>query len=316
MAVGAINEDNILKGAVLQTRSERFAVSAKVVIDASGDGDMAFFSGANCHEFKDHNVGMAFGMSHVDFDKALAYGEEKQALVHKAFGRQGEMKDKLVKFAIRTARIPELKEKVVESGIHNSFTMTCSHTGEASYINGVNVSNGNVLDNRKMTETIFQLRNNVFKSVRFLQEYIPGFNDAYLNWTSQVVGPRHTRYVECEYNITAQDVNEGVVFEDSIGLFGAQDAHYKGYVIEGGRWYGIPYRALIPKFVENLLVSGRMISSDWVPWMSTRLTVSCFLQGQAAGTAAAISVRSGVLVREIDTEELRKVLCRDGVYLG
>ena len=103
--------------------------------------------------------------------------------------------------------------------------------------------------------------------------------------------------------------------EDSIGLFGSQDAHYLGHYIEGGKWYGIPYRALLPKFVENLLVAGRMISSDWVAHMSTRLMVSCFVQGQAAGTAAALSIRNNCTVRQLDAQALRSVLRANGVFL-
>jgi hypothetical protein len=316
LAINVIKEEGVLKGLILQNRFERFAVMAKVVIDASGDGDIAYRSGANCKYYDDHLVGMAFGMSNVNFNKALIYGEEKEALVHKAFGQKGAMKGKLVKFAIRTGKIPELNEKVAQCGIHNSFTIICSNEGEATYVNGVNTPRGNGVDSRLQTDTIIRLRQNIYKSEKFLNENIPGFENAYISWTGQNPGSRHTRYVECEYDITTRDVSEGVVFEDSIGLFGAQDAHFKGYVIEGGCWYGIPYRAIVPKFVENLLVVGRMLSSEWVAWMSTRLTCACFLQGQAAGTAAALSIKEGVSVRNVNIQKLRENLRQDGVYLG
>lgn len=316
LAADAVMEENTIKGVIIQSGTERFAIMAKVVIDASGDGDVAYYAGANCREYKSHGVGMAFGLANVDLNKALEYGEEKKALTHKCFGTRGEMKDKLVKYGLRTYYIPELKKPQKASEIHNSFCVESAHEGEATYINGVNTEDSNILDSKKSSDTIIRLRENIFKSVRFLNEYIPGFENAYLNWTTQVAGARQTRYVECLYDITADDVVNGVIPEDSIGLFGSLDAHYAGYVIKDAKWYGIPYRALIPKFVGNLFTIGRMLSSNWITYMSTRLTVACFLQGQAAGTAAALAVKEGCSITELEVSKLQEVLRQDGVYLG
>jgi len=79
--------------------------------------------------------------------------------------------------------------------------------------------------------------------------------------------------------------------------------------------YGIPYRALIPKEVDNLLVAGRMISVDLTAHNSTRNTVCCLLCGQAAGTAAALSVANGIAPRELDIRQLQKTLRQAGVLL-
>jgi hypothetical protein len=86
-------------------------------------------------------------------------------------------------------------------------------------------------------------------------------------------------------------------------------------MIKDGGAYGIPYRALLPKGVENLLVAGRMITADFEAHMSTRNVVSCMAQGQAAGTAAALSALSGVAPRKLDVKKLQDTLVRDGVYL-
>ena len=317
LMVDTIMEGSTLEGLVLQSKSERFAITAKAIVDTSGDGDVAYRAGASCKEFADQSVGMSFGMANIDFTKALAYGREKNALVHECYGEEdGPYKDKLVKYALRTYFIPELGKAVAESGIHRSFCITISHDGEGSYINGVNMVGGNGLDSEKATDTVLHLRESIKKSAQFLRDYIPGFENAYLTWTSPTVGTRRARYVECDCDISAADVAEGLIPDDSIGLFGSQDAHFSGHVIDGGKWYGIPYRALLPKFVDNLLVAGRMISSDWVAYMSTRLVGSCFLQGQAAGTAAAMAALSGISVRTLDTEKLREALIADGSYLG
>lgn len=89
-----------------------------------------------------------------------------------------------------------------------------------------------------------------------------------------------------------------------------------GYLIKDGGWYGIPYRALVPKFVGNLYVLGRMLSSEFISYMSTRLTIACFVEGQAAGTAAVMALRAGCQPAELDTNKLRTALVQAGVYLG
>lgn len=122
--------------------------------------------------------------------------------------------------------------------------------------------------------------------------------------------------MECLYDIPASDILNGVIHTDSIGLFGCQDTHYAGYLIKDGGWYGIPYRALVPKFVGNLYVLGRMLSSEFISYMSTRLTIACFVEGQAAGTAAVMALRAGCQPAELDTNKLRTALVQAGVYLG
>jgi ribulose 1,5-bisphosphate synthetase/thiazole synthase len=316
LVADTVVENGAVKGVVVQTGEERFAILAKVVIDASGDGDVACHAGANCREYPSHGVGMAFGLSNIDLNKTAAYGAEKKALTHLCYGTNGEMTDKLVKCGIRTYYIPELMPPQKECQIHNSFCVESAHEGEATYVNGVNTYDSNILDPRKSTDTLIRLRENIFKSVKFLNTYIPGFEHAHLNWTSQIAGARQTRYVECRYDISADDITYGVIPEDSIGLFGGQDAHYAGHVIKEGKWYGIPYRALIPKYVGNLLVVGRMLSSDFIAYMSTRLTIACMIQGQAAGTAAVLSMKEGCAVADVDVKELREILRNDGVYLG
>jgi hypothetical protein len=87
-------------------------------------------------------------------------------------------------------------------------------------------------------------------------------------------------------------------------------------MIKDGGSYGIPYRALLPKKIENLLVAGRLITTNWDAHMSTRNTVSCMAQGQAVGTAAGLSALQGIKPRALDVCILQARLRSDGVYLG
>lgn len=307
---------NVMRGALVQECRGRYVVRAEVVIDASGDGDVAWYAGANCKEYASHGVGMAFGMTNVDFEQALAYAREKNAVAHEAYGQEGEMRGKLVKYSLRTYFIPELFDKVKSSGIHNSFCVESCHEREASYINGVTTPQSNILDPKEATDTIIDLRRRLFRASDFLKENIPGFEEAQLCWCTPIPGARQTRCIDCQCSISGNDVENGVIPEDSIGLFGGHDGHYAGYKIKDGGWYGIPYRAMLPHFIRNLFTIGRMLSADWAAYMSTRLNVSCFVQGQAAGTAAAMAVREGIRIDQIDTGKLQKELKSDGVYLG
>jgi hypothetical protein len=301
---------------VVQQDARRYVILADMVVDASGDGDIAFHAGANCREYEVHGVGMAFGVCGVDLEKAADYGRGYNALTHAAYGTQGEMKGKLVKYGLRTNYVPGLTPPQKESEIHSSFCIETVHEGEATYINGVNTPDSKILDAVEATDTIVRLRENIVKSVAFLNKHIPGFENARLSWTTPIAGARQTRYVECHYDIPAGDILNGVIHADSIGLFGCQDAHYAGYLIKDGGWYGIPYRALVPKFVGNLFAVGRMLSSHWISYMSTRLTIACFIEGQAAGTAAVMALQDGRRPADLDTDKLRTALVQDGVYLG
>jgi hypothetical protein len=112
-----------------------------------------------------------------------------------------------------------------------------------------------------------------------------------------------------------EEVEGAARFDDEVALYGFTDCAPHRVIKDGGA-YGIPYRVFLPKKVEGLLVAGRLITSDWLAHMSTRNTVCCMAQGQAVGTAAAISSNLGITPDKLDTNLLRKTLVHDGVYLG
>ncbi len=97
--------------------------------------------------------------------------------------------------------------------------------------------------------------------------------------------------------------------------YGFHDCAPRLQIADGGD-YGIPYRALLAKGFDNLLVTDMMITTDWEAHMSTRNTVSCMGQGQGAGTAAALCARQGIATRQLNTGQLQAQLRWDGVYLA
>ena len=121
------------------------------------------------------------------------------------------------------------------------------------------------------------------------------------------------RLITCDYDITLPDILKARHFDDDVFVYGFHDSAPR-LQVGGGGTYGIPYRALRPAGIDNLLVAGMMITSDHEAHMSTRNTVSCMGQGQAAGTAAALCALQNRGTRELAYADLRSALVKGGVY--
>ncbi|MBN1992493.1 MAG: FAD-dependent oxidoreductase, partial [Anaerolineae bacterium] len=160
-----------------------------------------------------------------------------------------------------------------------------------------------------------ELRRRQAKAIDLIKTSIPGCEKAFIARTSPSLCIRRGRLIACDYDITLSDVLEGRHFDDEIMVYGFHDSAPRLQIKNGGT-YGIPYRALLVRGIDNLLVAGMMITSDHEAHMSTRNTVSCMGQGQATGTAAALSAAQGITPRDLDVQVLRQTLLRDGVYLG
>ena len=145
------------------------------------------------------------------------------------------------------------------------------------------------------------------------RRHVAGCEGAYVAGPAPSVGQRRARAIRCDYELSQDDVTEGRQFPDQVGCFGFID-NGRFLVREAGA-YGIPYRALLPKGLDNALIAGRMMTVDLVAHNSTRNTVCCLVCGQAAGTAAALSAARDIAPRDLDPADLRARLARDGVLL-
>ena len=168
-------------------------------------------------------------------------------------------------------------------------------------------------DRDAVTSTDLELRKRQLKGVEVFRKYIPGCEKAFIARTSPTLNIRRGRCIVCDYDITHEDVTEGRHFDDYVFVYGFHDWAPRYQVKDGGT-YGIPYRALCVRNIDNLFVSGMMITSDRRPHMSTRNTVSCMAQGQATGTAAALCVQNDYSTRDLSYDLLRGKLEKDGVY--
>ena len=153
----------------------------------------------------------------------------------------------------------------------------------------------------------------VYEDFSSKQREQPALADARVVETPPLLGVRQTRFIEGEYKLTASDAIEGRRFDDVVAVSSAPIIHYYGYrrylEHEG---YDIPYRCLVPKQVENLLVAGRCISREQQPYESHRSMVPSMAIGQAAGTAAALCCREKISPRKLDVAALQQALAAQG----
>jgi len=152
----------------------------------------------------------------------------------------------------------------------------------------------------------------------FLKKWIPGMEDAIIGGIGPAIGVRESRRIHGDYMLTREDVVQGKRFPDAIALSGYQVSMHIGSTLhrESTRAYDIPFRCLLPVGVENLLVAGRCLSATHGAQASIRVIPVTAATGQAAGTAAALAIRQGKTVRQVDTVQLQQTLIADGCELG
>jgi hypothetical protein len=178
-------------------------------------------------------------------------------------------------------------------------------------------------DEQEISKAILFMRklNKIY--LEFLRERVPGFENAYIIIESTNVGTREGRRIIGEYILTEDDILEGRRFPDVIAKGGTRgpDAHSVTGIWGGGVFapltkpYDIPYRCLIPRKIDHLLVAGRSISATFLAFGASRSMAVGMSVGQAAGAAAAISISSGTSPRNIDTRLVQKVLLEQGALL-
>jgi hypothetical protein len=165
-------------------------------------------------------------------------------------------------------------------------------------------------------------RQKIKRLVKFMRQYVPGFENAYIVQTAPMVGVRETRRIVGEYILQGEDWQNAVKFEDGIcrnrypiDIHSPTDAGCEFTPIPQGEYHEIPYRSLVPLKVDNLLVAGRCISATFVAQSAVRVQDNCRMMGQAAGTAAAMSLEENVTPRQLNGVSLRKRLAEQGCNL-
>ncbi len=302
---------------------------AFVVVDATGDGDVAVKAGENyvLGDATYHKMSPSssmFEMANVDTDRVFQYifdhpddFEFKSDIVP-----MREFDDRLKQKYFVGQGFKSLVHKAVEAGDltfgRDSVIVLNGIHPNTIHFNATRICGKDPTNVIGRTESEIDGRRQIDSVSEFMIKYVPGFENAFVSVTGSEVGVRETRHIEGMYTITGKDAYEGRKFEDAVsrGYFPI-DLHNPdgatGYG-NGGVWmelkdtFDIPYRSLIPKHIDGLILSGRCISGTSEAHGSYRTQGGIMGIGQAAGAAAAVCARNHVLPREQNVKEVQKVL--------
>ena len=309
LLTGAIVDGNRIRGAITDSRSGREAIYAKSFIDCSAYGDLAAFAGAEYTVPNDYACCNSIGLANVDLDGYIAYLETHGGSNQLAHGIRSGEDGKVVRF--NGGLGDGFREEARKIGM--SSMITTVHDNYLMFVKCNFKVPGSVINRDDMAKAELEVRRRQAKAVELFRKHVPGCEKAFMARTSPTLNIRRGRLISCDYDISHEDVIEGRHFNDDIMAYGFHDSAPRYQVKDGGT-YGLPYRALVVAGIENLYAAGMMITSDHRPHMSTRNTVCCMGQGQAAGTAAALCAAKKCGTRDLLYRNLRDTLLRDGVY--
>ncbi len=292
-----------LEGVILSNKAGLQSVGAKVVIDATGDGDIAARAGATFElsgsgELPVQSLSTIFYMGNVDCEGAFSLTQAERTNLMAEAQASGEYQLTRIGGSIHPT-------------LHPGFV----------HANLTRVPNVDATDPFALTGAEIEGRRQAHEYARFLIKEHPGFEKAFLVFTASHIGVRETRRLLGEYVLSEQDVVSGRKFEDGVACCSApiEDHHAGASVrwqyIQGDGYYQIPYRSLLPKEIDNLIVAGRNLSATHEAQASARNSAQCMAMGEAAGLAAALAVADQSKPHHIDPEELRQGLLEQGVLL-
>ena len=191
-----------------------------------------------------------------------------------------------------------------------------SDQGDLTYLNLVHLTGIDGTDADDLTRGEIEGRAQAIHAVEALRRFMPGCEEAKLRNFGMTLGIRDTRKIDAHYNMTANDVREQGRFDDSIGIFPEFIDGYGVLILPTtGRYFQVPYRALVPKGVGNLIVAGRSIGGDKISHAAVRNMMCCTVTGQGAGTAAAVSIATGRSFEEVDVGLVQAELVRQGARI-
>jgi ribulose 1,5-bisphosphate synthetase/thiazole synthase len=327
LCVAPIVENGIVQGVITESKSGREAVLAKRVIDATGDADVAARAGAPVHKTPKEEMMAAsvmFSMTGVNKQRFL---EQVKAdpQTYRDWQGNGEWnitttgkEDDLFSPFLRKP----FKQAVAAGVIPASLSTiagtwgTVSDQGDLTYLNLVHLPAIDGTDANDLTVGEMEGRRQAIHAVEALRRFMPGCEHAKLRNFGMTIGIRDTRKIDALYNLTARDVREQGRFPDAIGIFPEFIDGYGLLILPTtGRYFQVPYRALVPSAVGNLLVAGRSIGGDKVSHAAVRNMMCCAVSGQGAGVAAAISLQTGESFDSLDIRAVQKELRRQGARI-
>jgi len=291
-----------VRGVVTAGKGERQTLRARVVVDATGDGDVAFRAGAEMVEGREEDgqhmpVSLVFALANVDVDRAMAFKDGQR----------------------------DAFNALIQEGAGEGYATAAWYSFDRATIPGViNVNNGAYVDIGNIDATqaadlTLAQRMGMQVAIDFVRlardKQIPGLEACHLVRTGAYLGVRDTRRLVGEYVLTVEDARTGPEFDDVVARkYGAIDANQL-FIGEMKSGFAYPYRSLLPKRIDNLLVAGRCGSATFLGHAAGKSMGNMMALGQAAGVAAALCSAEGVTPRLLDVSWLQRVLRSMGVQL-
>jgi len=320
------NKDQITSVTAV-TKSGPLTIHGKVFVDASGDGDLAAAAGV---PFSVGEAGslpqpmtLIFKVGNVDIKETIKYMlANRDEFWHNTLFDQLESAPAIGVSGF-TSLWKEAQSRGELDGIPRDRALFFSGVrNDEIVVNTTRVINKNALNPWELSQAEIEGRAQVDSLMKFFRKYIPGFRECYLAQVATQIGVRETRRIHGQYTLTAEDVVEGRSFDDGIAKCAWPiDIHHQGSGLTlskdvgGSGSYDIPFRCLLPQGISNLLLAGRNISVSHEAFASSRIQATAMANGQAAGTAAALSLPQKGDVHRVSIPLLRETLVKRGAIL-
>ena len=311
---------NSVRGIRLLNREGLCTIGAKVTIDCTGDGDVAASAGAPC-TYGNPEIGkvqpstLFFHINNVDTPRLT---RDVEAHLHEFRKVNG------VSYRALHWRVEEAEEAGEWDIARKSVNIYRGVREDEWAVNCTRIAGVDATSTESLSAAEKEGRRQVQELMNFFHKYVPGCENATIKSSASTLGIRESRHVQGEYILTADDLLQGVVPEDSIlcasnsvdvhGRNGANTTEYK--TVENGQWYGLPLRSLIPLQRDGLIVAGRAISATSDAAGAVRVMPPCMAMGHAAGITAALAALGGAAPRRIDAKDVRAKLLEQGAFLG
>lgn len=292
-AVDPLQQDSTVRGIVTQDQYARRAIRAKVVVDATANAVLCRRAGCRTQNQVEHRrdrqpMTLMARLSNVDVARFRALPREEKR-----------------RLAVSGVRAGALKQELL--------SLVSSPEGSDAFVLMTRVTGLDGSDSRDLTVAELAGRTQIRAVVEFLRTSVPGFERSYLAALAPWIGVRETWRVEGDYTLTEEDVLGGHQFTDAIAQAGGpldvHDTTGTGLVLlEPPAPFSVPYRCLVPRGTEGLLVAGRCLSATGRAMGATRHMGTAMATGQAAGTAAAIAAGEDISTHDVPGEQLRRAL--------
>ncbi|MCQ2486018.1 MAG: FAD-dependent oxidoreductase [Clostridia bacterium] len=298
--------DGKLESVTVITKSGKITFEATQFIDCTGDADLAVMSGCPYRLGRETDnlcqpMTLCFRVANVDEEEFFTpeCQEERQAIYRRwrAEGKTSNPRENILLF-----------HTMINGVIH---------------FNSTRVVKKNPVDPFDVSWAEREARRQMFDIYRMLKEELHAFRNAELVSSASWIGARESRMIIGEHVLTGKELVDCTRFEDAIAagnydidIHNPEGTGTSHYYFPDGQYYTIPYRSLIPKGIDNLLVAGRCISSDHEAQASYRIMPIVCCLGEAAGVGASTAVKSGCSPKDADIKTIQKILLDSGAFIG